>query len=71
MRYITFKPKNEKEVDFALVRDHTIEKIIEAKYADSKVAANLRYFHEKYNFPAVQVVKELKREIHRRRNICC
>lgn len=54
--------KEKKEVDFAFVQDDKIEKVIEVKYADSNVSSNLWYYHEKYQLPAIQVVKELKRE---------
>lgn len=54
--------KERQEVDFALVQDDHIEKIIEVKNSDHSIGPGLRYFHEKYNLPAVQVVKELKRE---------
>jgi predicted AAA+ superfamily ATPase len=54
--------KEKQEVDFALVRDQSIEKIIEVKYADGSISPSLRFFHEKYQLPATQVVKELKRE---------
>ena len=54
--------KERQEVDFALVKDKKIEKMIEVKYADPQIHPGLRYFHEKYHIPAVQVVKELKRE---------
>jgi len=54
--------KERKEVDFALVLDQHIEKIIEVKYSDPSIAPHFRYFHEKYKLPAVQIVKELKRE---------
>lgn len=54
--------KEHHEVDFALVRDRRIEKMIEAKHADHSVHPALRYFHEKYKILAVQIVKELKRE---------
>jgi uncharacterized protein len=50
------------EVDFALALENTIEKIIEAKNGDSSLHAGLNYFHEKYQFSATQVVKELKNE---------
>lgn len=50
------------EVDFALVCQDSIEKIIEVKNTDQKISPNLRYFHQKYNIPAYQIVKELKRE---------
>ncbi|HEY4254798.1 MAG TPA: ATP-binding protein [Chlamydiales bacterium] len=54
--------KEKQEVDFALVQDQKVEQIIEAKYADHQVNPHLRYFHEKYHLPAIQVVKELKNE---------
>ncbi len=54
--------KERQEVDFALVRDDCVEKMIEVKLADPTIGHSLRYFHEKYRLPAIQVVKELKRE---------
>ena len=54
--------KERQEVDFALVNENKVERIIEAKYSDSALHSPLRYFAEKYHFPATQVVKELKRE---------
>jgi len=54
--------KERQEVDFALVRDNKIEKMIEVKHADSSVSPALCYFHDKYQIPAIQLVKELKRE---------
>lgn len=60
LKYLHTKEKH--EVDFALIRDNSIEKIIEVKNADQSISPGLRYFHQKYNLPAVQMVKELKRE---------
>jgi predicted AAA+ superfamily ATPase len=60
LRYL--QTKERKEVDFALVCDQQIEKIIEVKYSDPVISPHFRYFHEKYKLPAVQLVKELKRE---------
>ena len=54
--------KEKQEVDFALVCDQKIEKMIEAKHADSSIHPALRYFQTKYQFPAIQLVKELKNE---------
>ena len=54
--------KERQEVDFALVQDGEIEKIIEVKHADQEIGAGLKYFQGKYQFPAIQLVKELKRE---------
>jgi len=60
LKYI--RTKDGKEVDFAVVHDAQIEKIIEAKVTSSKISPSLSYFHEKYHLPAYQVVKDLKRE---------
>ncbi len=54
--------KERQEVDFALVRNGQVEKMIETKYHDPSLSEPLLYFHEKYKIPAVQIVKELKRE---------
>ena len=54
--------KEHHEVDFALVNDQKVEKIIEVKHANSSIGTGLKYFHEKLATPAAQVVKELKRE---------
>ncbi|MGL5264111.1 MAG: ATP-binding protein [Candidatus Rhabdochlamydia sp.] len=54
--------KEKKEVDFVLAEDNQMEKLIEVKHADHSISPSLRYFHEKYQTPAIQVVKELKRE---------
>jgi predicted AAA+ superfamily ATPase len=54
--------KERKEVDFALVQDQVVEKIIEVKHADSTISPGLLYFHEKYHYKAMQVTQELKRE---------
>jgi len=41
---------------------NNIEKIIETKKTDGQPSKNLKYFSDKYNLKAEQVVKELKRE---------
>jgi len=60
LRYL--RTKDKQEVDFALVRDNSIEKIIEAKNADPVITDSLNHFHDKYQLPAVQVVKTLRKE---------
>lgn len=60
LKYLHTKERH--EVDFALIRDNRIEKMIEVKYTNHSISSNLRYFHEKYKLPALQIVKELKRE---------
>jgi hypothetical protein len=54
--------KERQEVDFALACDNKITQIIEAKYSDPSPSPALLYFHDKYHLPALQLVKELKRE---------
>ena len=66
LRYL--RTKEDHEVDFVLVLENRIEKMIEVKYADHSVHSGLLYFKEKYQIPAVQVVKELKREKNRKWN---
>lgn len=56
------KTKDGTEVDFALVKNNRVEKMIEVKVSDGSLHKGLRYFNEKYNYPAVQVVKHLKHE---------
>ncbi len=60
LHYLVTKEKQ--EVDFALVHNNQIEKIIEAKHSDTSISPSLRYFHEKYELPAQQVVQECLRE---------
>lgn len=60
LRYLQTKERH--EVDFAWIRDDQVEKMIEVKLGNHSVGKGLRYFHEKYGLPAVQVVKELKKE---------
>jgi uncharacterized protein len=54
--------KERQEVDFALVNEDLIEKIIEVKNKDHSISQPLLYFHEKYQLPALQIVKNLRHE---------
>lgn len=54
--------KERREVDFAIACDKKIKTILEAKVSDSAVHPALFYFHEKYGLPAIQIVKDLKKE---------
>jgi predicted AAA+ superfamily ATPase len=56
------RTKDGDEVDFALVKNNAIEQIIEVKLANRQVNKSLASFHEKYNYPAVQLVKFLRNE---------
>jgi len=42
--------------------DNKIEKIIEVKTSDQDISKSLIYFHNKYQYPAVQLVKNLHNE---------
>lgn len=50
------------EVDFAVAKNNQIEKIIEVKTSDSSIGKSLRYYHDKYDFPAIQLVMNLRNE---------
>lgn len=50
------------EVDFALVNNDAVEQIIEVKLSDQTLSKSLLYFHEKYNYPAIQLVQFLRHE---------
>ncbi|OGT64570.1 MAG: hypothetical protein A3J38_02105 [Gammaproteobacteria bacterium RIFCSPHIGHO2_12_FULL_45_9] len=56
------RTKEGQEVDFALVKDDTIEQMIEVKYSDGDISRSLYTFRKKYGFDAVQLVKELRLE---------
>jgi predicted AAA+ superfamily ATPase len=61
---LTFlKTKDGKEIDFAIIgSDHQIENIIEVKTSDKNVSKALRYFSDKYQLRALQIVKNLQIE---------
>ncbi|MCP5492847.1 MAG: DUF4143 domain-containing protein [Chlamydiales bacterium] len=54
--------KERQEVDFALTKDGHIEKMVEATLTNHSIDTSLRYFHQKYGHPAIQVVKDLRIE---------
>lgn len=56
------RTKEKEEVDFALVKDETIIKMIEVKSSNGDISKSLYNFHKKYALPAVQIVKELRQE---------
>lgn len=57
-----FRTKEQKEVDFVLVVDDEPVQMLEVKLSDPAVSPNLRYFHDKYGVPAIQLVKNLRQE---------
>ena len=56
------RTKEGEEVDFAIVRDDKVEMMIEAKLSDKEIGKTLLKFSEKYNYPAIQLVKSLRNE---------
>lgn len=61
-RLKTLRTKEKKEVDFVLEIDGSPVCMLEVKLSSSVVSQTLRYFHKKYNIPAIQVVKNLSLE---------
>lgn len=56
------RTKDGKEADFCLSCDNEAFAIFEVKNRDSAWSGNLIYFKERYNIPAVQLVKDLRIE---------
>lgn len=50
------------EVDFALACDDEIEFLVEVKNSNHTIEKGLRYFKQKYELPAYQVVNHLRQE---------
>ncbi|RAP33600.1 hypothetical protein DID80_07955 [Candidatus Marinamargulisbacteria bacterium SCGC AAA071-K20] len=61
------RTKDNKEVDFALVRDEKLTLLIECKYKKSEIAQQLYYFSNKYDVDGIQLVCEIKNEIQKGR----
>jgi predicted AAA+ superfamily ATPase len=56
------RTKDSQEVDFAVVSQDKIETMIEVKYSDRTPSKTLIKFHEKYNYPAIQLVNSLRND---------
>ncbi|NCT56350.1 MAG: ATP-binding protein [Legionella sp.] len=56
------RTKDGQEVDFALVKDQMVEQIIEVKYADQTISKSLHAFHQRYHYPAIQLVYQLRND---------
>jgi hypothetical protein len=52
-----------REVDFVLVQEDKALLMVEVKYEDRSLANDLRYFHDRYGFPGVQLVADLHQEL--------
>lgn len=62
MLFINSKPKKNGKWILLLSKGKKSRKSIEVKQWDPNPSLGLRYFHDKYHLPAIQVVKNLKRE---------
>jgi len=58
LRYL--RTKDGREVDFCLVRDRKVERLIEVKHGHGDIDPNLWYFCEKYGHAGVQLVRDLR-----------
>lgn len=56
------RTKDDREVDFALVKEQELQTMVEVKTTDEKVSSSLLWFKKKYDVPAFQIVQHLKRE---------
>ena len=59
---MTLRTKEKKEVDFVMVENDKPKLIVEVKLSDNNISPSLRYFHNKYDMKAVQVVKNINIE---------
>lgn len=57
-----FRTKEQREVDFVLVIDEKPVQMLEVKLTDAKVSKSLKYFYDRYEVPAIQLVKNLQQE---------
>lgn len=66
LRYI--RDKEGREVDFAIIKEGTLEELIEVKLSDENVSPSLLYYANKLNpKKAIQIVKNLKRPFQKNR----
>jgi predicted AAA+ superfamily ATPase len=56
------KDKEKREVDFAIIKNDTIETLIEVKTSDKQISPHLKYFADKYQLNAIQLVQNLLQE---------
>jgi predicted AAA+ superfamily ATPase len=58
LRYL--RTKDGREVDFCLVRDQQVERLVEVKQGHDDIDPNLWYFCEKYGYTGLQLVRDLR-----------
>jgi uncharacterized protein len=56
------RTKDGQEVDFVLVKENSIEQLIEVKTANHEISKSLFYFVNRYSMPAIQIVKNLRQQ---------
>lgn len=56
------RTKDQREIDFVLTKDKKIVEMIEVKSSDNALSPALIYFHERYAYPGVQIVRHLKHQ---------
>ena len=56
------RTKDGREVDFCLVRDGIMHTMVEIKSSDSSPSKHLKYFSERHNATAIQLVRHLRNE---------
>ena len=56
------RDREKREIDFCISEDDSLVKLYEVKNSDDQPTKALRYFSEKYNIPAAQIVFNLKNE---------
>jgi predicted AAA+ superfamily ATPase len=56
------RTKEKKEVDFVLVTEEALPTMVETKLSGTAVSPALKSFHKKYDFPAIQIIKNLRQE---------
>ena len=61
LRYL--RTKEGHETDFLLMEEEQPRLMVEVKASDRVVSKGLRYFNERYGFPGVQVVGDLRAEV--------
>lgn len=56
------RTKDGREVDFALICNNKVESLFEVKVSDKNISPQLLWTQEKYQFNAIQLVKNLRQE---------
>jgi len=60
LRYL--RTKEGKEVDFLITEENAEKLMVEVKHSERKLSKNLEYFYDRYNYPGIQLVADLRLE---------